>query len=61
MELYNRELFSKEGITLSFIRSELPSYNQFKGEFTPALSIIDAIMFCDLDEIKYQISKFGLE
>jgi len=61
MELYNRELFSKEGITLSFIRSELPSYNQFKGEFTPALSIIDAMMFCDVDEIKYQISKFGLE
>jgi hypothetical protein len=61
MELYNREVFSKGGIALSFMRSELPSYKQFKGEFTPALSIIDAMMFCDVDEIKHQLSKFGLE
>lgn len=61
MKLYNRELFIKEGITLSFIRSELPRYKQFKCEFTPALSIIDAMMFCDLNEIKYQLSRFSLE
>jgi hypothetical protein len=61
MELYNRELFSHESIKLSFIKSELPPYKQYIDEFTPALSIIDVMMFCDSDEIKCQLSKFRLE
>ena len=52
MELYNREIFSKEGILLSFIKSELPQYEQFKGEFISSLSIIDIMMFCDTEYIK---------
>jgi hypothetical protein len=61
MELYNREMFSNKGISLSFIKSELPIYKQFTDEFTPALSIIDAMMFCDSNEIKYQLNRFVLE
>lgn len=55
MELYNREVFSNEGISLSFIKSELPHYNQFGFDFIPALSIIDVIMFCEPKYIKESI------
>jgi hypothetical protein len=61
MELYNREVFTKEGISLSFIKSELPPYKQFTPDFTPALSIIDVLMFCDINDIKFQLKKFRLE
>ncbi len=61
MELYNQEAFRKEGISLSFIKSELPRYNQFKDEFTPALSIIDVLMFCDVNFISTeQLNKYKL-
>jgi hypothetical protein len=61
MELYNREVFRKEGISLNFIKSELPPYKQFTDNFTPALSIIDVLMFCGSDEIKVQLNRFRLE
>jgi hypothetical protein len=61
MELYNREVFSNEGISLSFIKSELPRYNQFGFEFIPALSIIDVVMFCEPKYIKESLLKaYGL-
>lgn len=52
MELYDREMFGKVGISLNFIKSKLPNYKQFKFEFIPALSIIDVIMFCEPEYIK---------
>lgn len=61
MELYDRNIFSQEGISLSFIKSELPPYKQFTDNFTPALSIIDVLMFCGSDEIKVQLNRFRLE
>ena len=51
MELYDRESFAKEGILLSFIKSEHPHYKQFTDEFIPGLSIIDVLMFCDVNLI----------
>jgi hypothetical protein len=44
-ELYSRELFRKNGIDLSFIRSRDITYRQFNNSFVPGLSIIDVIMF----------------
>ena len=61
MELYDREVFTREGISLSFIKSELPSYMQFTLDFTPALSIIDVLMFCGVEDIKFQLNRFRLE
>lgn len=60
-ELYNLEVFSKEGLSLNFIKSKLPFYKQYTDDFIPALSIIDAMMFCDVNEIKQQLTKFDLE
>lgn len=61
MELYDRNIFSQEGISLNFLKSELPPYKQFTDDFTPALSIIDVLMFCGSDEIKVQLNRFRLE
>jgi hypothetical protein len=60
-ELYNSEVFSKEGISLHFLKSETPPYKQFMNEFLPALSIIDIMMFCSFNDIRFQLNKFILE
>lgn len=60
MELYNREVFNKEGISLSFIRSEPSPYKQLTNEFIPALSIIDVLMFNDLEQVKILLNQFNL-
>ncbi len=46
-ELYAKEAFSKEGIELLFIKSNVIEYQQFREQFVPNLSIIDVLMFND--------------
>lgn len=45
LELYCKERFEKEGISLNFIRMDSISYQQFGREFVSSLSIIDVMMF----------------
>jgi WbqC-like protein family len=52
-ELYSKEIFFKNGITLQFIKTNTVSYKQFDNEFVPYLSIIDLMMFNSTDQIKY--------
>lgn len=59
-ELYDTGTFANNGIKLSFLESELPEYKQFADDFIPYLSIIDALMFSDLGEVKSSLSKFEL-
>ncbi|MGM0520104.1 MAG: WbqC family protein [Campylobacterota bacterium] len=40
-ELYDKEKFQQQNISLSFLNTELTEYKQFKNEFVPYLSIID--------------------
>lgn len=47
MELYDHKVFLNEGISLNFIKTEISPYKQFSNEFTPSLSIIDILMFCE--------------
>jgi len=44
-ELYDRELFEKNDVKLSFLQPTPFSYRQFVSEFAPHLSIIDVLMF----------------
>lgn len=44
-ELYDKVTFIKQNIQLSFIRSRIIEYQQFKKPFIPNLSIIDIMMF----------------
>ncbi|MFZ4641428.1 MAG: WbqC family protein [Nodosilinea sp.] len=52
MELYNKDTFKAAGIELKFIKSNSFEYLQFDNEFIPWLSIVDVMMFNDLDTIR---------
>ena len=44
-ELYNKEIFSFNGIEINFLKTDKIVYHQFKNEFVPWLSIIDVLIF----------------
>lgn len=60
-ELYDKESFIKEGIDLKFIKSKYIEYLQFERKFVPWLSIIDVLMFNDIDQIKSYLNEYELE
>ena len=45
LELYDKEIFSQNGIKLSFLSTDSVNYKQYKNDFVPYLSIIDVLMF----------------
>lgn len=59
-DLYNKEIFSKEGIKLDFIQSLPIEYKQFNNEFIPWLSIIDVLMFNKRACIKEMLDRYEL-
>jgi hypothetical protein len=60
MELYDHTGFEKEGIQLSFLKSTLSPYPQFKNAFVPWLSIIDVLMFNDRDAIHTMLKEYEI-
>ena len=58
--LYDRNLFSNEGITLNFIQTTPRPYPQFKNEFVPWLSILDVLMFNSKAEIQDLLGEYEL-
>ena len=60
MDLYNKEAFNNEGISLQFLKSEYITYPQFNNDFVPFLSIIDVLMFNTKDEIINKLRSFTL-
>lgn len=59
-ELYSKKDFSDNNITLHFLKSTTSSYGQFDSEFIPNLSIIDVLMFNDVDTIKEFLTSYEL-
>jgi len=60
-ELYSKNDFQEQGLTLNFIKSNTISYSQFKqNEFVPWLSIIDVLMFNDPETINKMINNYEL-
>ena len=47
VELYSKDVFAKNGITLKFVKPILKEYKQNKSTFSAGLSIIDVLMFND--------------
>lgn len=60
-ELYDKEKFNNKGIDLKFIKSKKIEYAQFDHEFVPWLSIIDLLMFNDIEQIKGYLNDYELE
>lgn len=58
--LYSKEIFKKEGIQLSFLKTEEIIYKQFDNEFCPCLSIIDVMMFNSQEQILEFLQKYTL-
>lgn len=58
--LYDKALFQREGIELSFIQTNDLSYKQFNHVFVPNLSIIDVMMFNDLTQIKALLDDYSI-
>lgn len=59
-ELYDKSVFAKENIKLCFLKSDIPEYSQYKNAFVPGLSILDVMMWNDVDEINTMLDKFDL-
>ena len=60
MELYDREEFLQNGITLNFIKMNDIKYKQFENDFVPSLSIIDVMMFNPPEKIKEMLDEYAL-
>ncbi len=60
MELYNAEEFRSKGIDLKFIKSKDIEYRQFNVPFVPWLSIIDVLMFNDIDHTRQMLEEYIL-
>ncbi len=58
VELYDKELFKQNGITLNFLKTLDIKYPQFSSEFIPYLSIIDVLMFNSPSEIRDMLSQY---
>lgn len=60
MELYSKTVFQEKNIELFFIKANKSAYPQFSEEFVPFLSIIDVLMFNDIEDIHKQLDNFIL-
>lgn len=60
MEIYSFDEFRKNGINLSFLKTNDIYYKQFNNEFVPNLSIIDVMMFNSKEEIKIMLDDYTL-
>lgn len=59
-ELYNKDVFNRNGIKLSFLETKHIEYKQFNSDFVPNLSIIDVMMFNSKEEIKNMLEMYNL-
>lgn len=59
-ELYSKERFESNEITLKFHKSNPINYPQFNNEFIPWLSIIDVLMFNSANNIKKYLNNYNL-
>lgn len=59
-ELYSKDHFTENELTINFIKSKPIIYNQFKNQFVPCLSIIDVIMFNSQEEVSKMLYNYEL-
>lgn len=60
LDLYNKGVFSQNGICLQFVKSEITPYKQYNNEFVPGLSIIDVLMFNDISVVGQMLTRYHL-
>lgn len=60
-ELYDNESFCAKGMEIKFLHTEPIIYRQFKNDFQHDLSIIDVMMFNDVEVIGKMLKQYILE
>lgn len=60
MALYEKDRFGQHNIKLHFVKPDLKSYNQYRSNFLPGLSIIDVMMFNHPAEILDMLNDYQL-
>jgi hypothetical protein len=58
--LYDRKIFSDNGIQLHFVKTGTMMYSQYGRDFVPALSIIDVLMFNSKNQIQEMLLQYEL-
>ncbi len=58
--IYRADDFSRQGIELAFLRSHTPAYPQSNRNFTPNLSIIDAMMNVSRDGMCNMLKRYDI-
>ena len=58
--LYGAEAFESRGIDLRFLRSRPVTYPQFGNTFVPWLSILDVLMFNEIDTVRALLDEYDL-
>lgn len=59
-ELYSKAVFERSNLVLNFLNTEFIEYTQYENEFVPYLSIIDILMFNNLEIISQQLKNYKL-
>ncbi|GAB3792696.1 WbqC family protein [Spirosoma humi] len=61
IELYDKPTFEESGISLYFIKAKPVQYPQFgRSDFVPWLSILDVLMFNDIDSVRVLLGEYEL-
>lgn len=58
--IHHKQYFKNNGITLHYLESMPTYYKQFNNNFVPLLSIIDVMMFNDIDTIKDMMTAYKI-
>ncbi len=60
--LYEKDFFAAEGVELAFIKPELKPYAQANAsEFVAGLSMLDVLMWNEVDDIRTMLTQYSLE
>lgn len=60
MSFFDRDKYRNAGIEIKFLQSNLRPYRQRIGQWVPALSVIDVLMFCDEREVTDMLKDYAL-
>lgn len=60
LHLYDKHAFRQEGIRLSFIETRGVVYRQFENAFVPNLSILDVLMFNEIEQVHEMLKRYEL-
>ena len=60
-EIFEPDRFRRNGINLKFVKNNLQPYKQKRAEFEPGMSIIDVLMFNDIETTLHLIDNISVE